>query len=122
MEKLLKAALILSLLGIFLLLLLSSALKNTPSSINEAKELPEYEKVRVQGKILTLREASPNFFILKVADNTGNISVTLNSKKSLLKQKSFQEKSLVEIRGKISFYKNETQINADKIILLEDAA
>ncbi|MBM3246967.1 hypothetical protein FJZ17_00275 [Candidatus Pacearchaeota archaeon] len=120
MEKLLKTALAISLLGILLLLFLSTKLQTPLTTINQSLSLEEYEKVKLEGQVLNFRELSPNFYILGLKDSTSEIDIVFNSKNNL-SQLIKNNNTLMQITGKINFYNNKTQINADKIVLLKNA-
>jgi aspartyl/asparaginyl-tRNA synthetase len=121
MKKLLKIALILSFLGILLLLFLSTQLEQKTISINETSDFQEYQKVKIQGEIKSIKELTPHFFILNVQDKTGNISITLNSQENLKEKINLSKTNLAEITGKLSYYKKTAQVSAEKIILLKEA-
>jgi len=122
MKKLLRACFALCIIGIFLLLLLSSLLEPRVMTIEEIKNpqsLEEFQKVKVQAEITSFREVSPNFFIINLKDETGNITVTLNSNQNLASNPSFSKTNQIQVQGKISIYQDQIQINANKIILLD---
>ena len=119
MKKLLRACFALCIIGIFLLLLLSSLLEPRLMTIAEIKDLQgleEFQKVKIQAEITSFRGVSPNFFIINLKDETGNITATLNSNQNLTPSPSFSKTNQIQVQGKISIYQDQIQISADKII------
>ncbi len=104
---LLKLSIIISLLGILALLFLSS-LEPELAEISELNISKAGKQVKIQGEITQTRELSKNFYILTIKDSTGQIGVTL--------AKNFSSNKTLEITGKLSSYKNEIQIQADRIM------
>jgi len=119
MEKLLKASLSLALLGILLLLILSTTLKPSLETPSNIKNYQEYQRIRIQGELLSLKELRPNFFVLNLKNKNDTISVILNTKEKIENKLNISQENNLEVIGKINFYNNQTQINADKIELLE---
>lgn len=106
---LLKASFIISLLGIFFLLFLTS---KEPSliSISEITSSLIDKQVKISGTITSTEKLSENFYLIKIKDETGSIEATLN--------KDFQTNKTIEISGKVTEYKNKTQIQADKTTII----
>jgi len=107
-----KVWLTLSLLGILLLTFLSSHLTPKEYNIINVTESKVGDYVVVKGQISGIRNFQESeFYILTIKDETGKITGTLNSKNlSINKTQEYL------ITGKITKYKNETQINIEKII------
>lgn len=120
MEKLLRASLSLALLGILLLLILSTTLEPSLETPSNIKNYQEYQRVRVQGELLSLKELSPNFFVLNLKNKNDTISVILNTKEKIENKINISQKNNLEVIGKINFYNNQTQISADEIKLLKE--
>ncbi len=104
-------SLITSIIGISLLLLLSLFVEPKLSTISELRSKQIYQKVKIQGQLISQKAISPSFGILKIKDLTGTIEVLLN------KNIQIKDNSTLEITGKISEYKENKQITADKILL-----
>lgn len=100
-NKLLKASLIISFVGIFLLLFLTTL---KPKEVGNYNELELNERVKTQGKIIEIKNYD-NFFIISL-DN--NITITCNSCQ-------LKENQTIEAEGKVTDYKKQLQINAEKI-------
>jgi len=90
-----------SILGIFLLLIISASIQ--PEKISGYSELKENKYVQVSGKIISIKNYE-DFSILKL---DSNITLTCNCK--------FQANSTVTAQGKVEKYQNNLQVNADKI-------
>ena len=106
---LLKISFIVSIIGIFLLLL-----------ILEYQEIPFYQikditkdqlerSVKIQGTIINIKE-TPGLYILTLRD-TKSIPVMIFKEEEI----AFKRNSKVEIEGKVTEYKSELEIIADKI-------
>ncbi|MFA5992374.1 MAG: OB-fold nucleic acid binding domain-containing protein [Candidatus Pacearchaeota archaeon] len=107
--------LILSLVGIFILLLILHFHEPELNKIKDITKLPVYTQVKISGKIISLSEYSNNFKSIKLKDSTGEIFVVGNFEKI---NKEHINKT-TEIIGKLSEYNNQPQIQADKITLLD---
>lgn len=109
-KSLLKVALLCSLIGIFLILIISEKL-NLPeldiSSINES-HLEKY--VRIKGEITRKSDAS-SLLILNVQDSTGNITVIAFKEDEMLLNKG----DFVEIDGIVKKYRGQLEIDAKRI-------
>ncbi len=104
--------LVISLLGIFLLLLLSNILEPKLISIKEINDKFIERKVKVQGEIFNIKTyEDSDFQVISIKDNTGKIDITTNS---ILNLTSSQE---IIVTGSVQEYKKFLQIQADKIIL-----
>ena len=107
----LKICLVLSLLGILLLVFLSSHLTPKEYSIINITERNIDNYVTLKGQISNIKNFQESeFYILTIEDNTGKITGTLNSRNfTINKTREYI------ITGKITKYENETQINIEKI-------
>jgi DNA/RNA endonuclease YhcR with UshA esterase domain len=104
-------SLILSILGIFILLLLLKFQEPEKLSINEAKSKEINSKLSIEGKIIDLRIVNEdNFTISKIKDNSGYIEMICNCPDL----KNFKNQTLL-ISGYLSEYKGNMQIQANKI-------
>ena len=111
MNRALKISLALSLVGILVLIFLSSHLE--PKSLPISNITEEYlnQEVKITGQITKIKDFKDiNFQILEFQDLTGSIDVTTNSENLTI------NKNLTYvIIGKVSDYNGTIQINADKI-------
>lgn len=106
MQKLLKISFVVSFLGIFLLLLLSTIQK--PRQVNSYEDLKLRENVKTTGKIISINSFN-DFSIVKL-DN--NITITCNCK--------LQENKTITLGGKVTEYENKLQIQAENIKIIEN--
>ncbi len=110
--NLLKTSLIISLIGIFLLLLLSNILEPKITKIKDINPSFLDKAVKVQGQILNIRTYEKfNLQVISIQDNTGKIEVVVNQISDL------QNLQNITIIGKITEYEKDLQIQADKIFL-----
>jgi DNA/RNA endonuclease YhcR with UshA esterase domain len=110
--NLLKTSLIISLTGIFILLLLSNILEPKLTNIEQINEKMLNRKVKVQGEIFNIRvHEDSDFQIISIKDETGKIDITTDK---ILNLTNNQEITVV---GSIQEYKEFLQIRADKILL-----
>lgn len=69
------------------------------------------QKIQIQGDILSIRTyKQSDFQIITLKDNTGKIDITLNPIINITKNQT------IRVIGKITEYKDNLQISADKII------
>lgn len=109
--NLLKISLTISLIGIFLLLILSNTLEPKLISIGKINNNLMEKKVKVQGEISNIKTyEDSNFQIILIKDNTGKIEVTIDKILNLTNNQS------IIVIGSIQEYKKALQIQADKII------
>ena len=112
MEPLFKLSLLLSLTGIIFLLLLSNLLEPEPISIEKINERMLNQKIQIQGQITNIRTFDNyDFQIISIRDNTGEIDVILNNRVNAEKNQT------ITIIGRVSEYKGDIEIQADKIYL-----
>ena len=104
-QTLLKISLIISLVGILILMVIAT----TEPSLSDIKDIENKTagKVKIQGELVGIKEASKNFYILAIQDKTGTIEVLTNQE--------ILSNSQLEITGSLSVYKDRIQIKADKI-------
>lgn len=110
--NLLKTSLIISLIGIFILLLLSNILEPRLMDIKQINEKMLDRKVKVQGEIFNIKSyENSNFQIISIKDETGKIDVTADKILSLTNNQN------IIVVGSVQEYKQYLQIRADKINL-----
>ena len=105
-QILLKLSLLISILGILILFLISNLIQ--PEQISNYKELKINQLVKTQGKILDIKNYD-EFSIIKL-DN--NLIITCNC--------NFKKNQTIQVIGKVVEYKNQLQIQAEKIEILEN--
>lgn len=111
--KLFKTALIVSLIGLLILIIVSEKITLPNSNITEAKSLPIDSHAKVQGKITNIIE-TPGLLILEIKDNSDNIKVIVFKPidTNLTKDQN------IEVEGRITQYKDEKEIQADLIKII----
>ena len=109
-QILFKISILISLIGIFFLLVLTNFLEPKQINISEINNKLLDQKVKISGTIEKITDKQ-TFQILEVKDSTGKIDVLCNCKNNI------KQNQKVIITGKIQEYKKQLQISADKIIL-----
>ena len=114
MEKLLKISFIASLIGILILIIIVNSL---PTGLVEIKDIDEDylgKRIAIQGTIFSITNyEDQNFQTMIIKNQSGLIHVISNSKTPINKISD-----TLLIIGTLESYKNELQINADKIKIL----
>ena len=103
MNRLFILCLLVSILGIFTLLLVSLQIK--PIQVSSYSQLKENDYVQVKGKIISDKYFQDSDFSIIKLEN--NITLTCNCK--------FPVNSTIYAEGRVEKYNNNLQINADKI-------
>ena len=112
MALIIKLTLTISLLGIIILLILTNTLQPTLKNIEDITTKDLNKKAKVQGIIINIKSfEESNFQILTLSDSTGKIDITTNK---ILNLKKGQQITVV---GRVTDYKQDLQIEAEKIIL-----
>lgn len=106
---LLKISLISSIIGTIILIILSSTLEPKLIKIKNIKDLDLYKKIKIQGNITSIKNYN-DFNILEINDNSGKINIIANGKLNLTKNQA------ITVTGKITEYKDELQLQAEKIL------
>ena len=103
---------IISLLGIGILLIIAKSSEPMSISISEIKKNELNKQVSITGTIINSRiiEKS-NFQVTTIHDESGSIDI-ISEKTNLTKNKK------IKVIGTITLYKNNKQIQANKIILV----
>ncbi|MEM4318367.1 MAG: hypothetical protein QW244_01275 [Candidatus Pacearchaeota archaeon] len=104
-----KIALVGSIVGLFLLFILSSNLTPKKVSINEINEKNIDDWVVVEGKVDWIRNYD-KLTLFQICDSSCIVVVSYNEIKNLELNKS------VEIVGRIKLYKGNKEIEAEKVI------
>ncbi len=110
MEDILKVLIVISLSGILLLLFLSNILEPKLIDIEKINNRMVNRKVKISGTVIEIYDKE-TFKILIVKDKTGKINV-------LCKCRDIKNES-IEVIGRVKKYKNQLQINADKILKIK---
>lgn len=105
MSRLVVVSLVSSIIGIFLLLMISFYIQ--PKEITSYSHLKENDYVKVHGKIISSRYFSESDFSILLLEN--NITIICDCK--------FPVNKTIIAEGKVEEYKNTLQINAEKIIV-----
>mgnify|MGYP001576164754 CR=1 FL=1 len=108
--NLFKVSLIISVIGTFLILLISEYSEVELTKIQELNKKQLETRVRVEGTILSVRE-TPGLYILKIKDSSASIPIIVFKEESLELERNAQ----IEVIGKLTEYKNEFEIIAEKI-------
>jgi len=112
-KTLLKQALIISLIGILLLLFLSNILTPKLIKISEINKKILNKNIKIFATIKSIQDKE-TFKILFVSDSSGEIQVLCNCKNNI------KENQEVIILGKVTEYKETFQVQANKIINIEN--
>ena len=107
---LLKLSVIVSIIGIFSLLIIAETTSLEITKISEINKKDLETKVKIQGKILSIRE-TPGLYLLTVTDFTSTTALIIFKEDPLDLKKNLE----VEIEGKIAEYEGKREIIADTI-------
>lgn len=100
--------LIISLLGILSLLIINNLIEIPISTISEINEKNLNKNIRVIGNSSNVKNYENNFTTFSITDDTGKINVICSCP-------NVENNLTLEITGRITKYKEELQIQADKI-------
>lgn len=107
--NLLKLTLSISLLGIFILLTITTLTKPKTLQINQITKQDINKNIQITGELIQTKSPLENFQILTIKDSKGEINILTNK---ILNLKKSQQLTII---GKVQEYKNQLQIQADKI-------
>jgi len=107
-RELLKLSFLISILGIFLLLLISNIIQ--PKPITNYSELKLNNYVKTSGKITSINNFQ-DFLVIKL---NNNITITCNCK--------LKANQTILVIGQVTEYKNQLQIQADKLKIMENVS
>ena len=99
---------IIALLGILSLLVINNFIEIKTSTISEIDEKDLNKNIKVIGSSSNVKHFENNFTTFSITDDTGKITVICNCP-------NVENSLVLEINGRISKYKEELQIQADKI-------
>tara|TARA_Y100000310_G_C20686865_1_gene819568 strand:+ start:633 stop:980 length:348 start_codon:yes stop_codon:yes gene_type:complete len=109
--SLLQLSLIISLFGIFLLLLFSNILKPKQIKIQEINNKLLNKNIEISGQITEIKAfEESNFQVITLKDETASISITIDKIINLSQNQNIQ------VIGKITEYQGELQVQANKIV------
>lgn len=111
-ENLLKISLICAIFGILIILFVSENTSLENSNISNLTKDQIETKVAVLGIVEYVTE-TPGLLILRIKDNTGNITIIAFKEDNITIEKG----QLIYVEGKLVEYKNELEIQADLIKL-----
>jgi cell division protein FtsI/penicillin-binding protein 2 len=108
--NLLQLSLIISLFGIFFLLLISNIFQAKQITISEINTNQLNKHVMTYGQVTSIRTfEDSNFQIITLKDSSGEISITID------KIVNLENNQNITVIGKITEYQGELQIQANKI-------
>ena len=113
----LKIAVICSLFGLLLLIIISNYLprKSVESTtISSIEETPEGTEISVKGTITSIKN-TPTILIIAIEDAASKVNVIADKK--YLNQ-NLKEKSIIEVTGNVKIFNNEKEIQASSITIL----
>lgn len=108
MKLLLAISLTISLMGILILLILSNNLQPEKISIKDIDSQKINKKIQTSGTITSIKTYG-EFQIINIKQDNSSITVLVNQKTNLTKNQS------IEVIGRITEYKNQPEIQAEKI-------
>jgi len=111
-SKLFKTSLIISVIGTFLILLLSEYSEVELTDINDLGKKQIETMVKIKGTVISARE-TPGLYILNIRDSASTIPIIIFKEETLNIERGTQ----IEITGKLTEYKNELEIIAEEIII-----
>ena len=111
-KTLLKIALITSLVGILILLIILDKIDVSSSNINAINKTLNNKQAKIKGEITRITE-TPGLYIINVKDNTGNIDVIVFKEEKLELEKG----DIVQIEGQVTEYQGKMEVIAKKVIL-----
>jgi len=110
--NLLQISFIISLLGIFTLLIISNTLQPPITKISQITTKQLNQNIKIQGNVISSKIfQDSNFQLINLQDKTGNITITLNNPVNITKNQS------LIITGKVIQYKEKLEVQADEIVL-----
>ena len=105
-----QLSLIISIIGIFLLLLIINYQQPEVSTINQLTTKKINDQVSIIGQITNTKVFQNQFTILNMQDSTGKINIICNCPK-------INQNTTLKITGRLIKYQNQLEIQADKIQL-----
>ena len=112
-KTLLRIALITSLFGILILLIILDKIDVSDSNIDAINETFLDRHVKIKGEIIGIAE-TPGLYIINIKDDTGSMGVIVFKEDKLELEKG----NIVEIEGQVTEYQGKMEIIAKKITVL----
>ena len=113
-RALLIISFIISIIGIFIIFLILITIKPELVEIKKINSDLLYKKIQIKGEITKIKEYKDyDFKILTINDSTGKINVLINNKD--IQKINLKENQIIMVAGKITEYKNELEIQADRV-------
>lgn len=109
-NQLLKLSLICSLIGVFILIILSERIDISQSNIANITKDNVDKTVKIKGYITSFTE-TPGLYIMNIKDTTASITAIVFKEDQL----NITKGSLVEVEGKVKEYNDILEINAELI-------
>ena len=109
-KNLLRLAIITSIIGILILIIISEKITPAKIQISEITEKDIDRVIKIKGEITSITQTD-SLLILTIKDDTAEIKVTAFKEKDI----EIKKNQIAEIEGKITLYTNQIQIEADKI-------
>jgi len=113
-KTLLSVALICSLIGIFIILLIVEKIEYPYIKISSIDKTMLEQEVKIKGEVESLTKRS-NLLILNIKDETGKIQVVVFETNNL----TIKENSIAEIQGTVTEYQNKLQLEANIIKIIK---
>lgn len=107
-KTLFKISLVCSLLGILILIFISSKIELPIINIKDITEKQLDQKIKIRGEIVSIKPLD-DLTILTIKDQTGEI------KAIIFKKIDLEEKTIIETKGTLTEYKGELEIIIDDI-------
>lgn len=101
-------AFVISIIGILSLLIINNFIELPISTISEINEKTLNENIRIIGDSSNIKHFENNFTTFSIQDETGKLTIICNCP-------DIKNQQHLEITGKVSKYKENLQIQADKI-------
>ena len=109
-KSLFKVSLIISVIGTFLILLISEYSEDKLSNIKDLGKDQLETRVKVEGTVISTRE-TPGLYILNIRDSTATIPIVIFREEVLNIERGAQ----IEVTGKLTEYKKELEIIVEEI-------
>ena len=109
-SDLLKLALISSLTGVLLIIIISNSIEIKEYKINEITEKELEKEVKIKGTINRITE-TPGLMIINIKDETGTITAIIFKEESL----NFTKNQEIELQGKVRKYKEKLEIVVNEL-------
>ena len=109
-KTLLKISIISSIIGIFILIIISESLVIKESSIKDVTKDKLDGRVKIIGEVTSVKE-TPGLNILNVKDNSGSIAVVVFKDEEI----PFRTGLILEIQGLVVEYNGKMEIQAEEI-------